>query len=172
MSYSLRAGSGPNHPDPAHKLSANLYVLLCVQWKTADDGQRDCPKHVEFYSKNKFEKLVHLVGFIVRIYHDAWSAERQGRVNIDSVILQYELCGLWRRAVISVKFSWQVLKNIGDKMTRDSVLVVYVMWWTVQRWAFIRNNEKSRTGGTQNDLHRIVHYSSLWHKNSYQDIIT
>jgi len=24
-------------------------------------------KHVEFYSKNKFEKLVHLVGFIIRI---------------------------------------------------------------------------------------------------------
>jgi len=23
-------------------------------------------KHVEFYSKNKFEKLVHLVGFIIR----------------------------------------------------------------------------------------------------------
>jgi len=55
----------------------NLYVLLCVQWKTADDGQRNCPKHVEFYSKNKFEKLVHLVGFIVTIYHDARSPERQ-----------------------------------------------------------------------------------------------
>ena len=41
--------------------------LLCVQWKTPDDGQRNCPKYVEFYSKNKFEKLVHLVGFIVRI---------------------------------------------------------------------------------------------------------
>jgi len=40
--------------------------LLCVQWKTSDDGQRNCPKHVEFYSKNKFEKLVHLVGFIIR----------------------------------------------------------------------------------------------------------
>jgi len=38
--------------------------LLCVQWKTPDDGQRDCPKRVEFYSKNKFEKLVHLFGFI------------------------------------------------------------------------------------------------------------
>jgi hypothetical protein len=25
------------------------------------------PKHVEFYSKNKFEKLVHLSGFILRI---------------------------------------------------------------------------------------------------------
>ena len=40
--------------------------LLCVQWKTPDDRQRNCPKHVEFHSKNKFEKLVHLVGFIVR----------------------------------------------------------------------------------------------------------
>jgi len=33
--------------------------------KTADDGQRNCPKHVEFYSKNKFEKLVRLIGLIV-----------------------------------------------------------------------------------------------------------
>jgi hypothetical protein len=40
--------------------------LLCVQWKNPDDGQRNCSKHVQFYSKNKFEKLVHLVGFIVR----------------------------------------------------------------------------------------------------------
>ena len=40
--------------------------LLCVQWKTPDDGQKNCPKHVEFYSKNKFKKLVHLVGFIIR----------------------------------------------------------------------------------------------------------
>jgi len=30
-----------------------------------------------FYSKNKFEKLLHQVGFIIRIYHDAWSSERQ-----------------------------------------------------------------------------------------------
>ena len=30
--------------------------FLCAQWKTPDDGQRHCPKHVEFYSKNKFEK--------------------------------------------------------------------------------------------------------------------
>ena len=40
--------------------------LLCVQCKTPDDGQSNCPKHVEFYSKNKFEKLVHLAGFIAR----------------------------------------------------------------------------------------------------------
>jgi len=51
--------------------------LLCVQWKTPDDGHRNCPKRVEFYSKNKFEKLVQLAGFIIRIYHDARSPERQ-----------------------------------------------------------------------------------------------
>jgi len=51
--------------------------LLCVQRKTPDNGQRNCPKHVEFYCKNKFEKSVHLVGFSIRIYHDARSSERQ-----------------------------------------------------------------------------------------------
>jgi len=56
------------HPDPARKLSAKLYdiSLLCVQWKTPDDGERNCPKHVELHSKNKCEKLEHLVGFIIR----------------------------------------------------------------------------------------------------------
>jgi len=34
--------------------------------KFPDDGQRNCPKHVEFHSKNKFEKLMHLVGFIIK----------------------------------------------------------------------------------------------------------
>jgi len=54
-----------------------IQFMLCVQYETPDGGQRNCPKHVEFYSKNKFEKLVHLVGFIIRVYHDARSAECQ-----------------------------------------------------------------------------------------------
>jgi len=41
----------------------------------------NCPKNVEFYSKNKFEKLVHLVGFIIRIYHGVWPLERQKSGN-------------------------------------------------------------------------------------------
>jgi hypothetical protein len=45
----------------------DIYLLLCIQYKTPDDGQKTCPKHVEFYSQNKFEKLVHLVCFIIRI---------------------------------------------------------------------------------------------------------
>ena len=57
MSYrfadSLRAGSGRNwfRPDPVRKPSAHI-PLLCVQCKIAADGQRKCPKHVEFYSEN------------------------------------------------------------------------------------------------------------------------
>ena len=66
---SLRAGSGWNGVPSwsccqAVRIPVWYIPLLCLQWKTPDDGQRNCPKHVEFYSKNKFEKLVHLVGFI------------------------------------------------------------------------------------------------------------
>jgi len=52
-------------------------IAVCTVKKTPDDGQRNCPKHAEFYFKNKFEKLVHLADFIIRIYHDARSPERQ-----------------------------------------------------------------------------------------------
>jgi hypothetical protein len=63
-------------PDPDRKLY-DIYHC-CVHSETPpDDWQRKCPKHVEFYSKNKFEKLAHLVCFIIRIYHDARSPERQ-----------------------------------------------------------------------------------------------
>ena len=43
--------------------------------KTPVDGQRNCPKYVEFSSKNKFEKWMRLVSFIIRIYHDARSPQ-------------------------------------------------------------------------------------------------
>jgi hypothetical protein len=40
--------------------------LLSAQWIGPDDGQRNCRKHVEFHFQNKVEKLLHLVGFIIR----------------------------------------------------------------------------------------------------------
>jgi len=90
MSYrfavSLRAGSGRNWfgstaagVQQQNQTSSVLIKLASCQQtcmtytialfivKTPDDGHRNCPKRVEFYSKNKFENLVHLVGFIVRI---------------------------------------------------------------------------------------------------------
>jgi len=73
MSYrfadSLRAESGRNwfRPVLARKLY-DIYHCCVYSGKTPDDGQRICPKYVEFYSKSKFEKLVHLVGFTISIY--------------------------------------------------------------------------------------------------------
>ena len=72
---SLLASNGKCHTGFADSLLAscqqNLYEIYhcCVYCtvKSPDDGQWNCPKYVEFYSKNKFEKLVHLVGFIIRI---------------------------------------------------------------------------------------------------------
>jgi hypothetical protein len=37
-----------------------------AQRKTPDDGQRNCPKHVEFFDKNKFGKLVRLLVLLKR----------------------------------------------------------------------------------------------------------
>ena len=71
---SLLAGSGR----PSWSCSQVVWhtPLLCVQWKTPD-GQRNRPKHVEFYSKNKFEKLMHLVGLIIRVlWNDWWCSDK------------------------------------------------------------------------------------------------
>ena len=68
------------------KLSANLYdeYHCCVYNKEPlDDGQRNRPKHVEFYSRNKFEELVHLVGFIIRTKRSS----RIGRTNIATLFI-------------------------------------------------------------------------------------
>ena len=60
-----------------HDARSDVYHCCVYSEKTPDDGQRNCPKHVEFISINKFEKLVHSVGSIIRIFHDARSPERQ-----------------------------------------------------------------------------------------------
>jgi hypothetical protein len=75
MSYrfvdSLRAAAGsgwnwvPSCSKAVYKPVWHI-PLLSVQWITPDDGRRNCLKHVEFHFQNKFEKLVHLVGFTIR----------------------------------------------------------------------------------------------------------
>jgi len=66
---------------------SDIHHCRAYSEKTPDDGQRNCLKHVEFYSKNKFEKLVYLVGFIIRIYHDAWSPECQDIVYSEKLLM-------------------------------------------------------------------------------------
>jgi hypothetical protein len=65
-------------------------------------GQKMCPKHVEFYSRNKFEKLVHLVGFIIRIYHNARSSECQIHAVAVLTTIQYT-------ATVGLQMAWKIL---------------------------------------------------------------
>ena len=54
--------------DLDRKLSVNLHDIYhcCVySEKSPDDVHRNCPKHVEFHSKNKLEELVNMVDFII-----------------------------------------------------------------------------------------------------------
>ena len=79
MSYSLRAELGRKfRPDPVRKLSANLYDIYRCCVYSEKLLMMDRPKHVEFYSKNKFEKLMHLVGFIIRIYAKTFDMTKTG----------------------------------------------------------------------------------------------
>ena len=45
------------HPDPAHKLPANLYVLLCVHWKTPDDGLEELSETCSFLLQKLMWKI-------------------------------------------------------------------------------------------------------------------
>jgi len=63
---------------PARKQSTNqydIYLMLYIQFWTPDDGRKERPKHVVWYSINS--KIVHLVDFTIEIYHYARSHERQ-----------------------------------------------------------------------------------------------
>ena len=58
-----------------HQKSSTVYTAIGI----CHTGFADCllatGQQNLFYSKNKFEKLVHLVGLIMRIYQDARSSE-------------------------------------------------------------------------------------------------
>ena len=69
--------------------------LRRVQWKTPDDGQRNCPKHVKFYSKNKFEKLVPV---------PSWSCSQA--VN--------KTCMTYTIAVCTAKKSWWWIEELSE----------------------------------------------------------
>ena len=75
MSYrfadSLRAGSGCSiliFLASCQQICMTHTIAVFTVKKTPDDGQGNCPKHVEVYSRNKFEKLVHLFGFIISYF--------------------------------------------------------------------------------------------------------
>jgi hypothetical protein len=59
-----------------------------IQWKTPDDGQRNCPKHLEFLDKNKFGKISASVGFIIKKF-----VTMHGHMNVRYIYLDF---GQWQ----------------------------------------------------------------------------
>jgi hypothetical protein len=58
-------------------------IAVCTVKKTADDGQRNFPKHVEFHFQNKFEKIsASSWVYYKELCHDARSRER--KTNLES----------------------------------------------------------------------------------------
>jgi hypothetical protein len=95
MSYSLRAVSESWSRSQAVYKPVWHTPLLFAQWKTPDDGQRNYPKHAEFHSKNKFEKLLHLKVMFSRYWPGV--AQRVGR----GIALFYHDRGTRRGWVVS-----------------------------------------------------------------------
>ena len=117
------------------KFQYDLYLLLCVQCWTPDDGHRNCPKNVEFYSKNKFEKLVYLVGFIRRIYHDSRSSECQIKKTI------YEKHKKGRKHEKTTEMSVHIIISILHinfevyrSRCRDECVRVTTAWCVLMLW--------------------------------------
>ena len=93
----------------------DIYLLLCIQYLTSDDGHKTCPKYLEFYSKNKFKKFVHLFGFIIRIYHDAHSFDCQNRIMhsgiINTTILVLCRSDMFQPQRAILEYDWYLLSH-------------------------------------------------------------
>jgi hypothetical protein len=95
-------GLSIHHQELASRLPYlfDIYLLLYVQSWTPDDGRKDRPKHVQCYAKiNKFEKLVHLVGFTVGIKKNPSSSQAFQMIcmiwferrSVNVILRQYDL---------------------------------------------------------------------------------
>ena len=60
-----------------------------VQWKTPDDGQTNCPNHIEFLDKNKFGKISASIGFIKKKISYNTSFSLYTNYELDALIIIY-----------------------------------------------------------------------------------
>jgi len=93
--------------------SAHHQGFVTVQ--TPDDGERNCPKHVEFHSKNKFEKLVHLVGFIIRNLSRCtvtWTSIRLFHFSAHKYLATYVDSNCYFSLSLSLFFIYKIWKSL------------------------------------------------------------
>ena len=106
--------------------------LLCVGWKTADDGQRNCPKHVDFYSKKIWEISAsswfyyknieaHFVGYLYVM--DLINAQKVEHINTAEYLQICHICTQKkndRTTVLKIKFilnmPWSHMEGVKIQM--------------------------------------------------------
>ena len=138
--------------------------LLCVQWKTLHDEQRNSPKHVEFYSKNKFEKLVHVVRFIIRII------TMHGHVNVKSLAMSVEGRALSRdwKWNNSNKRSGNTNKKSCNKNFANRKVEIEIIW-TI--WRECRPHHISMLSAGKKTIHRdMIRVCDQHHFNICKEI--
>ena len=105
---------------------------LASSEKSPDNGQKNCPKRVEFYSQNKFEKLVFLVDFIIGIYQDWRSAER--KIQSFSFLWPCIVSKVWREknqqdATIRCLLLTSVSTCFGHHYAQLGALISQIYFW-------------------------------------------
>ena len=89
----------------------------------------NCPEHVEFHSKNKFEKSVHIVGFIIRNvsrFTATWTSNAEANVYIRLEPLEFYGRGMSRcnrssriiKTARSFTFKLTTRRFLQNKLTR------------------------------------------------------
>ena len=90
-----------------------------VQWRTPDDGQRNCPKHFEFLDKNKFGKISASVGFIKKKF-----VTMHGHMNVKFIyILSCFQKGLSIRHLPFSRFNKTTaqMRHLTQELTSDVI---------------------------------------------------
>jgi len=144
---SLRGGSGRKSL-LIPLASCMTYTIAVCTVKHSWWWTEELSKHVEFYSKNKLEKLVHLVLFIIKIYHDARSPERQ----ICILTLRTQVVCNWKCITFSgevwkvsdivlehtmycIKRSGCIIQCFSKSGTRATGVAWMVVWWYIEKFS-------------------------------------
>jgi hypothetical protein len=120
--------------------------LLRVHQKTPDDGQNNCSKYVDFHSKNKFEKLLHLVGFIIR--NLSWC-------TVARMSKSHTTCILINRVVRSLQLAWSDLSFFRDYQYIEPRTVNVVT-------ACLQIYTKIKIGSSAREVHYHIELSRIY----------
>jgi len=108
-------------------------LLLYVRSWTPDDGRKDRPKHVECHSKiNKFDTVVHLVGFTMGIILRCtalWKSKTDSDILLSSDTTLFIFSYLWFRISKLLSFYLSVRRNSSRSVQNRPCLTtsVYVL---------------------------------------------